>query len=84
MIYQLIFEKKSFNNSIILFTNMAQKEDFFTIYANLPIEEREKVVVVIDNQPISWNVAYYEIKNDTNRGYKILNALKDLDIIWQN
>jgi len=81
MIYQLIFEKKSFNNSIILFTNMAQKEDFFTIYANLPIEEREKVVVVIDNQPISWNVAYYEIKNDTNRGYKILNALKDLDII---
>jgi len=60
---------------------MAQKEDFFTIYANLPIEEREKVVVVIDNQPISWNVAYYEIKNDTNRGYKILNALKDLDII---
>ena len=56
-------------------------ESFFTVYANLPIEERDKVVIVIDNEPISWNIAYQEIKNKTKRGEKILNTLKKLEII---
>ena len=57
------------------------KEEFFKIYSSLPIEERNKAVVVINNEPISWNLAYKEIKNDTERGQVILKTLKALDII---
>ncbi|MDP1694588.1 MAG: hypothetical protein Q8L34_03540 [Candidatus Woesearchaeota archaeon] len=60
---------------------MEGTESFFIVYANLPIEERDKVVIVIDNEPISWNIAYQEIKNKTKRGEKILNTLKKLEII---
>ncbi len=60
---------------------MAEKEDFFKVYSNIPLEERNNVVVVVKNQPISWVLAYQEIKNDTELGQKILNILKELDII---
>lgn len=57
------------------------KEDFFKVYSNLPIEERNKVVAVVEEQPISWNLAYQEIKNETKLGEKILKMLKELEII---
>jgi len=60
---------------------MEGEEDFFKVYAGLPIEERNNVVVVIDEKPINWNLAYQEIKNKTKRGEKILEILKKLEII---
>ena len=60
---------------------MELKEEFFKIYANLPIEERNNVVVVLNKQPISWNIAYLEIKNNTKLGHKILKTLKELNIL---
>jgi len=60
---------------------MEQRQDFFKIYSNIPPEERRNVVVVIGDQPISWLIAYQEIKNDTKLGAKILKMLKDLEII---
>ena len=60
---------------------MKENEEFFKIHANLPIEERSNVVVVIDKQPISWNIAYLEIKNNTPLGQKILKILRELNII---
>ena len=60
---------------------MKEKQDFFKIYSNIPIEERKNVVVVTDEQPISWSLAYQEIKNETELGEKIFKILKELDII---
>lgn len=57
------------------------KEDFFKIYSNIPIQERKNVVVVVNNQPISWALAFQEIKNETELGEKILKILKELEII---
>lgn len=57
------------------------KEEFFKIYANLPIEERNNVVVVINKQPISWNIAYLEIKSNTKIGQKVLKTLQELKIL---
>lgn len=57
------------------------KEEFFKIYANLPIEERNNVVVIINKQPISWNISYLEIKNNTKTGQQILKTLKELGIL---
>lgn len=60
---------------------MDNNESFFKVYSNLPIEEREKVVLVLKNEPISWNIVYQNIKNKTKLGEKILKILKELEII---
>lgn len=56
-------------------------EDFFRVYSEVPLDERKLVVIVLEREPISWNLAYQEIKNNTERGKKILKILKDLEII---
>ncbi len=71
----------SFNNISFLYFSMNGQEKFFKVYSGLPLDERDKVVVFIDEEPISWNLAYQEIKNNTKNGEKILKILKILDII---
>ena len=60
---------------------MANKERFFKVYANLPLNLREEVILVIKKEPISWRVAYLEINNDTKLGKEILEKLKALKFI---
>lgn len=60
---------------------MENAERFFKVYAGVPLEERKVPVVVLDNQPINWNLAYEEISNQTKRGQKILKILLELEII---
>jgi len=60
---------------------MENAEDFFKVYSGVPIDERKMVVVVINDEPISWNLAYQEIKNNTERGKKIIAVLKKLEVI---
>lgn len=67
----------------ILYDIMEKEEDFFKVYSNIPIDERNNVVVVVEKQPISWHLAYQEVKNKTKLGNKILKILKDLEIIWK-
>ena len=58
------------------------KERFFKVYANLPINLRREIVLVLPEKgPITWNVAYLEINNDTSLGEEILQKLIDLKII---
>ena len=64
---------------------MGQEETkvrFVKVFSNLPDKVREEdIIVVIDEKPYTWNAAYLEVKNDTNLGEKILNKLKELEII---
>ena len=60
---------------------MNEREEFFKIYGNLPIEERNNIVAVINKEPISWNIAYLEIKRDTKLGKDILKTLKSIGIL---
>lgn len=57
------------------------REKFLKIYSNLPIKTREEIIVVIEDKPISWNVAYIEVKNNTKLGEEILLKLKKMDIL---
>ncbi|OGL65958.1 hypothetical protein A3B21_02155 [Candidatus Uhrbacteria bacterium RIFCSPLOWO2_01_FULL_47_24] len=58
------------------------KDQFFKIYANLPLNLRSEIVLVLsDRGPITWNVAYTEINNDTKLGELILQKLQELKII---
>ena len=57
------------------------REEFLKTYANIPINLRQEIVLVLkDKEPITWNVAYLEINQDTKLGKEIL---KKLDLIWE-
>ena len=59
-----------------------EKIKFIKIYSKLPDKIRnEDIIVIIDEKPYTWNVAYFEIKNNSSIGRKILKKLKELDII---
>ena len=54
---------------------------FERVYATLPFEERKRPIVFIDNEPINWELAYREIKNNTKLGATIGKKLIDLQIV---
>lgn len=59
-----------------------QKQEFYKIFANLPINLREEIILVIPEKgPITWQVARLEIDNNTELGNIILKKLLDLKII---
>lgn len=58
-----------------------KREKFMKLYSNLPLNLRKDIIIVIDKEPITWNVAYLEIKNETKKGGKILKELEELEII---
>ena len=58
-----------------------EKAKFLKIFGNIPENLREDIIAVIEEKPYTWNVAYIEIRNDTELGKKILKALKELEII---
>ncbi len=58
------------------------KEKFLEFYANLPLGIRKEIVCVLDDKgPITWNVAYIEVDNNTNMGKEILRRLEEMEII---
>jgi len=57
------------------------RENFLKIYANMPLNLRDEIILVFEEKPITWNVAYLEIKLNTDLGTKILKELRDLKFI---
>jgi hypothetical protein len=58
-----------------------KKAKFYQSYANLPLELRSEICLVIDGEPITWNVAKLEIDGNTIKGTQILQKLFDLLIL---
>lgn len=56
-------------------------DDFFRVYSNLPFQIRKQVIVTIDGEPITWEVAFHEITNKTEKGINIYKTLKKLKIL---
>lgn len=54
---------------------------FLKVYANIPMNLRREIILVINEEPITWNTAYVEIKNKTKLGRKILLKLIELNFI---
>jgi hypothetical protein len=55
---------------------------FNKVYGNLPLGLRNDIVVVIDPEgPITWNAAYIEVYNETEKGRQILSKLAEMEII---
>jgi len=60
---------------------MKNKDSFFQVYAGLPLNLRNEVILVVNDEPITWRVAYLEIKGETKLGKRILEKLKALKFI---
>jgi hypothetical protein len=64
------------------------KEDYETLkakflkrYANIPLGLREDTIVLINDEPISWNTAMIEIKSDSEIGKQVIKILRKWKII---
>ncbi len=59
------------------------KDKFFRHFANLPINVRKDIVLDLGEKggPITWEVAFREIKADTELGKEILEKLVALKFI---
>lgn len=57
------------------------RDKFFKVYANIPLGLRDDIIVVIDGKPLTWNVVYLEVKENTDLSKKILEELKNLNLI---
>jgi len=60
---------------------MELKERFYKVYNNLPLGVRDEVILVVNDEPITWKVAKLEIDNDTPLTKEILEKLASLEII---
>jgi len=54
---------------------------FVKVYNNLPLGERNLACCVIDDEAVSWKLAYEEIKKDTELGKTIQKKLEEMKLI---
>lgn len=58
------------------------RERFLKIYANLPLNLRDEIILVLpDRGTITWDIVYLEVKKNTKLSEKILKMLNELNII---
>lgn len=61
---------------------MQNKDIFLKIYSSLPLGVRKEIISVLpDFGPITWEVAYLEVSNETKVGEVILEKLNKMGII---
>lgn len=62
--------------------NPGSREKFLKIYANLPLGVRGEIIAVLDDgKPITWDVAFFEVDNNTELSKVILEKLEKLELI---
>lgn len=54
---------------------------FLNVYANIPDRLKDQIIVVIDEKPMTWNAVFFELKNETELGARILEKLIEMEII---
>ncbi len=54
---------------------------FLRMFANIPEQLREDIIVVIDKKPYTWNTAYLEVREKTPTGKKVLKTLEEMEIV---
>ncbi len=58
------------------------RERFLKAYANLPLSTRREIIVVLEQEgPVTWEAAYLEVKNNTEKAKEILEKLAKLNLI---
>ena len=60
---------------------LGPKERFLKTFANLPLGVRKEIVLLLNEEPITWDVAFIEVNNDTEMSTPILENLEKMGII---
>lgn len=59
-----------------------RRERFLRVYANIPLNARQEIILELEKEgTITWEVAYFEVKNKTPQSAKILEGLENLSLI---
>lgn len=58
-----------------------QRAKFLKVYANLPRSAREEIMVVVEDEPYTWQSAKLEVEQNTPLGKTILDILTRLKIL---
>lgn len=57
------------------------RQKFLKIYSDLPLGVRKEIVLTLDDKPMTWDVVFIEVSNDTELSKTILEKLSKLGII---
>lgn len=57
------------------------RENFLKTYANIPLNLRDEIILVFKDKPLTWNVAYLEVKENSKASKEILQELYELKLI---
>lgn len=60
---------------------LGSRERFLRIYANMPLKLRDEIILVLNGEPITWNAAYVEVSNNSEKSKEILAKLVELGFI---
>ncbi|OGY28604.1 MAG: hypothetical protein A3A61_04330 [Candidatus Woykebacteria bacterium RIFCSPLOWO2_01_FULL_43_14] len=64
---------------------MDKKAQFYKTYGNIPLGLRDQIVVIVgNNEPLSWSAAKVEIDNDTDKVKEILEKLSQLGLLKED
>jgi len=57
------------------------RSTFLKIYADIPLNLRRETILILNKEPLTWNVVYVEVYNNTEKSKIILKKLREMDII---
>jgi hypothetical protein len=57
------------------------RSKFLKVFSRVPLELRNEIIAVLDNEAITWSVANIEVKGKTKKGDKILELMDYLKIL---
>ena len=57
------------------------REEFLQAFSSIPIAVRKEIVATIEEGPVTWEVAYLEIKNNTEKGKEILKKMEETGLL---
>ena len=57
------------------------KAKFLNLVASVPLQLRNEIIAVINNQAIDWFIATEEIKRDTEQAERIIKQLKNIGLL---
>lgn len=64
---------------------MNKKSRFLRVYSNLPLDLRKEIILIIkeegSDKPMTWNVAFDEVSNDTALSQRILDKMVEMELI---
>lgn len=60
---------------------MDKEARFYQIYSNIPLAARDEIIVVINDEPLTWRAVRLEVDNKTDKAKEILEKLVELGIL---